>query len=201
MRYYNKLAIWGNRKRAKLLTDFRSLVVAYFRNVEYSNFDLEVHENREAKRLRIEINFSLDKIHSVVVLAGVNPTMYYSPRPAIGGLAGSIDLLYNMFSLSRFEITPQYLLDNFERAIGIYESDKPSAWVRTINPLFWLGLILDYVVSLPFKCIGKIGFDQERIESSAIGRAIKGILYLIIVLAALLTVLEKIGYLEKKYES
>jgi len=88
-------------------------------------------------------------------------------------------------------------LDVIERAIGIYENDRLNALFRTVNPLFWIGLILDYIVSLPFKVIGKVGFNQKKIESLITGRVIKGTLYLIMVLAAFLTVLEKIDYLEK----
>lgn len=198
MAYYKKITIWENRKRTELLVAFRNLVDTYFTNLEdYSHLGLDPHENEKAKKARREINMILDKMHSVIILAGVSPTIYYSPPPAIGGLAGTIDLIYNIFNLHHFEIKPENLLDLIDRAVGIYENDRLNAWLRTINPLFWLGLILDYIVSLPFKIIGKIGFNQERVESSIMGRITKGVLYLIIVLAAFLEILEKIGYLEK----
>ena len=52
-------------------------------------------------------------------------------------------------------------------------------------------------MSLPFKVIGKMGFNQKKMESSIKGKVIKSTLYLIMVLAAFLTVLEKIDYLER----
>ena len=197
MSYFKKITIWGNCKRVKLLVEFRSLVVNYFNNLKHSDYGLEVHENEKAKQVRREINMNLDKMYSIIISAGVNPTIYYSPPPAVGGFAGDIDLIHNIFRLHNFQIAPQGLLDYIERAIGIYENDKINALLRTVNPLFWIGLILDYIASLPFKVIGKIGFNQKKIESSIMGRIIKGVLYLIMVLAAFLTVLEKIGYLEK----
>lgn len=197
MNQYKKITIWENRKRAKLLIEFRNLVDTYFSNLKHLHFGLAVHENEKAKQVRIEINMSLDKMYSVIISAGVKPTIYYSPPPAVGGFAGNIDLIHNIFNIHRFQIGPQELLDIIERAIGIYENDRLNALLRTVNPLFWLGLILDYVVSFPFKVIGKIGFNQKKIESSITGRIIKGALYLIIVLAAFLTVLEKIDYLEE----
>ena len=197
MNHYKKIAIWENRKRAKLLIEFRDLVVTYFNNLKHSDFGFKVHENEEAKQVRIKINMGLYKIHSAMILAGVNPTIYYSPPPAIGRLAGNIDLINNIFNLHRFQIGSQELLDVIERAIGIYENDRLNALFRTVNPLFGISLILDYIVSLPFKVIGKMGFNQKKIESSITGRVIKSTLYLIMVLAAFLTVLEKIDYLEK----
>ena len=197
MSYYKKITIWENRRRVRLLTDFMGLIVTYFNNVEYLDYGLEVREKKEARRARSKINMTLDKAYSAIISTGIKPTMYYSPPPAVGGLAGNIDLMHNIFQLSRFQIDERTLLDFIERAIGIYENDRHNAFGRTINPLFWLGLILNYIVGLPFKAIGKLGFNQKKIESSTVGRIIKGVLYLIVVLAAFLTVLEKIGYLDK----
>lgn len=55
--------------------------------------------------------------------------------------------------------------------------------------------MIDFIVEIPFKFIGKIGFNQEKIEFSTVGRVVKGILYLITVGEAFLTILEKLGYL------
>ena len=194
MRKYNKLTIYENAANIRLLSEFRELIIIYFSNLEHSGF--HVDEKDEARRARTKINLSLDKIYLVIRKANVNPSIYYSPPPMIGGLAGNIDLVHNIFNLHNFQIEPQQLNDYLERAVGVYESDKLNAILRTINPLFWLSLLLDYIVSLPFKIIGKMGFNQYEAESSLIGKIIKGFLYLITVSAAFLTVLEKIGCLE-----
>lgn len=196
MRYYKKIAIWDNLRRVKLLREFREFVVAYFNNLDYSSSILEVHESEKAKQMRIELNMRLYKMHSAITLAGVNTTIYYSPPPVTGGSAVSIDLVGNIFDLCRFQIDPRNLLDIIERAIGIYTNDRRNALLRTINPLFWIDLILDYIVSLPFEVIGKIGFDQKKIESSTLGKIIKGIIYLFMLLAAIMTVWENIDDLE-----
>lgn len=193
--YYKKIPIWENRKRLKLLKEFRNLVITYFNNIKIDLFN--PIENQQAIETRRQINLLIDKVHFIVISAGILPVIYYTPPPAVGGLAGDIDLIYNIFNLHRFQIKPQYLLDFIDRAIGVYENDKLNALLRTLNPLFWISLILDYIVSLPFKFIGKIGFNQNKIESSIVGRLIKGALYLITVFAAFLTILEKLGYLKK----
>jgi len=197
MNDYKKITIWGNHKRVKLLNEFKGLIITYFNNIEQLDWSLNVRENEKAKQMRTEINKNLNKIHSFIVLAGVNPEINYFPPPAVGGVALDIDVVNDIFNLHHFLIDPQQLLDFIDRAIGIYENDRLNSLLRTINPLFWIGLILDYIVSLPFKIIGGIGFDQKKIESSNIGKIVKGILYLIVVFASFLTVLEKLGYLEK----
>lgn len=188
MSYYKKMTIWQNRKRVKLLADFKELVATYFNNLEHSNVG-DTWENEKAKEYRSEINRVLDKAHSSIISAGISPRLCKATDEL------SIDLINDMFSLGDFHIGPQRLLDIIERAIGKYEDDRLNARLRIINPLFYIGLILEYIVSLPFWVFGKIGLDQEKIESSIPGRIVRGILYLVPVLAALLAILEKKHYL------
>jgi len=68
--------------------------------------------------------------------------------------------------------------------------------LRTINPLYWILSIIDFIVNIPFKILGKVGFNQEKLEGSFFGKLTKGTLYLMTVFAAFLTILEKLGYLE-----
>jgi len=194
---YKKITIWENRRRVKLLNEYKVLVSTYFNNIEQSDLSLNVRENEKAKQIRTGINKNLDRIHSFIVLAGINPRINYYPPPAVGGLVVNIDTVNDIFNLHHFQIGPQQLLDFIDRAIGIYENDKRNSLLRTRNPLFWLGLIIDYIVSLPFKIIGYIGFDQNKIESSNIGKIVKGIFYLIVFFSSFLAVLKYLGYLEK----
>ena len=130
MSWYKKIPYWENRKRLKMLIKFKKLVVNYFNNVEYDPF-FSLKENQEAIKTRHEINLCLDKIYSYIISAGINPTIYYSPPPAIGGIAGNINL-HNIFHLHGFEISPQYIIDNVDRAIGIYENDKKDAFLELL---------------------------------------------------------------------
>ena len=197
MSWYKKITYWENRKRVKLLSKFRDLVVDYFNNVEY-NF-LHIKENQNTLRIRQEINLHLDRVYSYIIYTGVNPKIYYSPPPAVGGIAGNIDLIHNIFNLHMFDIPVQNLIDFIDRAIGIYEEDKINSLLRTFNPFFWLGRLVDFIVGIPFKFIGKIGFNREKVEASIVGKIIKGILYLLVTASTafltFLTILEKLGYL------
>jgi hypothetical protein len=195
MNYYKKIPIWENRRRIDFLIKFRNLVVNYFNNVTYEQWGLGVVENEEAKKARTEINMSLHKAHFTTIAAGVNPSVFYTPPPAIGGITGDINVLLNIFHLHYYTINPQEALDIIDRAIGTYEDDRINSIIRIFNPFFWLDLLLDYIVSLPFKILGKFGLNQEKIEDSALGKIIKGILYLILVVAAFLEILDKLGFL------
>ena len=93
-------------------------------------------------------------------------------------------------------IDANYVLDLIERAIGIYESNHKSAFFRMFNPFFYLGLVFYIISVLPFIAIGKLGFNQYKAERSAIGKLVKGVLYLIPVVAACLAILQHFDFLE-----
>jgi len=199
MKWYKDIPIWENLRRINLLIEFRNLIVEYFNKVEYPgllDYDIEPRENVEVQKIRSKINSILPEAHSIILASGITPNIYYSPPPAIGGIAGPVDMVNNIFHLHRFKINPRHLIDITERSIGIYEKDKNKALLRTINPFYWIVLIIDFIVSIPFRILGRVGFDQEKLEGSFIGKIVKGILYLVSVFAAFLTILEKLGYLE-----
>ncbi len=94
------------------------------------------------------------------------------------------------------EIGGTKVLDYIDRSIGIYERNHSAAVIRTINPFFYIGWLVEFIVELPFLAIAKLGLDRKKAESSMLGRIIKGILYLITVIAALLTILQLLDILE-----
>lgn len=131
MSWYKRIHYWENRKRLKMLIKFRELIVNYFNNVEYGSF-FSLRENQEAVKTRYEINLCLDKIYLYIISAGINPTIYYSPPPAIGGIAGNINLIHNIFHLHRFEISPQYIIDYVDRAMVYTRMIKETLFLELL---------------------------------------------------------------------
>jgi len=201
MKFYNKIPVWENKKRLKLLYEFRELVDTYFNSVEVDymsvNPSADLIENETAQQVRIEINRILGEVREVLHSAGIRPIIRYTPPSMIGGYIQHIDITLNMFNLRYYNIPYNKLIDIIDIAIGKYSRDSKRAWMRTFNPIYWSGCIFDYIARLPFVLLGRIGFDSDKAESSIIGRLIKGILYLIVVFAALLTILYYLGYLEQ----
>lgn len=201
MSNYKKIPIWENRKRLKLLIEFRNLMADYFNNIKIH--EAGVRESSIAYSLRPKINLCLETVCSFVKSTGINSEIshYYDISDYIRKEVGSdveSDVLRNIFIMwDKFRLNEDGLLDYIDRAIGIYKYDKLNAIFRTINPLFWIGLLLDYIVSLPFKIIGRIGFNQKKIESSVAGRISKGILYFITVIAAIITLWDNRQYFVK----
>jgi len=59
MRWYKNIPIWENSRRIKLLTEFRSLIVEYFNNVERTTF-LRTNETKKSSQIRSKINMVIE---------------------------------------------------------------------------------------------------------------------------------------------
>ena len=195
MRHYTKILIWENKRRLNKLREFRSLVIRYFNHSRVGFGGGRVEESA-AKEARREINRLQAEIHSIILSSGINPLFSWSPPAAVENDVIDIDLIEDIFHLDRFYIGPNNPLGLLDRAIGRYESNRKSARVRTFNPFFYLGRVLDAITDLPFIIIGVLGFNRQNIKASAVGRLVKGILYLIIIVAALLTILHLLDFVE-----
>lgn len=195
MRYYTKITVWENSRRLNRLVEFHNLIIEYFNNSHWEWTADGRIEEEPARLARVKINRAMDEAHCIILHSGINPSVIYTPPPAVGGYVKNVDVIQNIFNLDSHQMGIKPVLDFIERAIGIYESNHKSAIIRTLNPFFYLGLVFDAISDLPFIAIGKLGFNREKAKSSAIGRLVKGFLYLIMVAAAFLTILQLLDFL------
>jgi hypothetical protein len=193
MRSYKQITFWENDERIKYLKNFNSHVVNYFNNIGHSNVGGS-WEEEIAKKERREINKLIDKAHSYIIATGVSARVinYLAPKTGRG-----LDLVLNIFNLGKMHIGHRPLLDFIERAMAIYENDKKNAVLRTWNPIFWIILFVDLIISLPFEFLGKFGLQQDKLEASFGGRLFKFLFSLIIYGEAFLNILKMTGYLPK----
>ncbi len=195
MRYYNKILIWENKRRLNKLREFRSLMIRYFNNsrIGFGGGRVEESAAKEAKR---DLNRLREEIHSIILNSEMDPSFSWTRPAAAGGDDMEIDLIENLFNLDQFDIGPSNVLGIIDKTIGQHDSNRKSAFIRTLNPFFYIGVVLDTISDLPFIFVGLFGFNRKKIRTSAIGRPIKAILYLTTIIAALLAILHFSGFLE-----
>ena len=201
MRRYTKILVWENQRRLNKLIEFRELAHEYFSNSRPAGLGNSGRiEEDDAREVRLKINLVIDEVHSIILTSGINPILSWTAPAVIGSYAREVDLIANIFNLNGLQIGPNHVLDLIERVIGKYDSNRKSAFVRMFNPFFYLGWFLDVVSDLPFIAIGKLGFNQQKAKASAIGRIVKGVLYVIAAIvsfiAASLAILDYLGYLD-----
>ncbi len=195
MRHYTKILIEENKRRLNKLREFRSLMIRYFNHSRVGFGGGRVEESA-AKEARREINRLKEEIHSIILNSGIDPGFSWTPPSAVGGDETKIDLIEDIFNLDQFDIGPNNVLYLIDRAIGKYEANRRSAFVRTFNPFFYLGWVLNAITDLPFIIVGILGFNRQKMKASTVGRLVRGILYLIIIVAAVLTVLHLLDFVE-----
>jgi hypothetical protein len=174
-------------KEISIITEFRD------NYIKYVFLENKRTLNAEQKRLRIDLRERLNTSNSTVATyvrkTGVPTSIYYSPPPAIGGMAGNIDLFANMFNLHQFEVAPQTLIDSLERAVGKYLEFQRRFRQKAINPLYWVGEI----IRVPFRLLAFAGFNSSKIEYSWFGKLYKLTTSIIMLAASVLTVLSLVG--------
>ena len=200
MRPYKKVLVWENNRRLIKLVEFRDLVIKYFENsrIEWG-VDNRIEENA-AREARTQINRVMIEIHDIIRSAGLNPIMTYTPPPAVGGQVQKVDVIHNIFHLNRVDMGMDKVLDFVDRVIGIYESNHKSAIIRMLNPFFLERFLSDLILDSLFLSIEKIGFKLKNVESSTINRLTKRVIShlfsLILFMAALLTIMHFLDFLE-----
>jgi len=199
MAHYRRMFFWQNASKLYTLFEYRDLVIDYFN--EAQPYDLfEMHDTEKSIQLRSKINRTTQQITDALYSVGIVPVIHWTPPAMIGGYSQNIDLVNNLFNLRRYQIHPQTLIDILDKAIGIYSADRVNSFLRTVNPLFWVYLLINYFVRLPFKLLGLAGFNQRKIEGSLLGKIFAGVFTTLTYTFTLIQILEKLGMLDRVKE-
>ena len=144
-KHYKDITFRENRARLKLLKEFLDLVIIYFDNSTLNMMDGSHSERQEAGEARAAINLIMKRAYKIIRLADIKTATASTPLFAVGGKSQNIDLILNIFNLGRNDIPPHAAIDYIERAIDVYKADKVFSFVRTINPFFWISVLLGHI--------------------------------------------------------
>ncbi len=193
IRTYKQIIFSENKKRLALLENFKLHLKAYLSNL-MGAFEGGLYENVKAGEEHKEINKLIDEaclyIEAIPSIVGVVDENNYLTK----------NLIYNQNIIDR-KYFYESLVNMTERAIAVYKKDNVRAKQRTYCPLFWIALVIDCLVVLPFEALGRAGFNQNRIEVSFIGKLFKYVFYVISYLSlavaarVVINALVKAGYL------
>jgi len=190
---YKQITFRENEKRIDLLENFKLHLDTYLNNLKH-HYEGGLSENLKAKEEHKEINKLIDEA-----------CPYIEAIPSIVGVVNEDNyltkvLIYEQDIIDKSDFYKS-LIDMTERAIAVYRGDSKRAKQRTYNPFFWIALFVDYLVGLPFETLGKVGFNQNKIETSFMGKLFKyafyviSYLYLAVAAHVVINALVKAGYL------
>lgn len=178
-----RIPIWTNWRRRRYLDQFQSRVEGYFAAVRYEAFPFRVVENEEAASLRRTLEPELSRCRAIVHAAGKVPLVRLAPGEREGQVV-RVNLITEAFELYRYNLGREDLLDVLERARAVYGSDGAAAWLRTLNPLYWLEMFLSVMEMVPFLLLRVLRLRWRDAAASLPGRLVR-----LVVRAATLVVL------------
>lgn len=179
MKDYNNITFFENQARRNELSNFRKIINKYFNSLAASDYDYKPHETKDSKKIRETINKILHKNRKILLSARIDPVLIYKAPMYVGGTKYNVDVFNNMFHLHQYDISEQFLFDLIDQAIGIYEEDFIKSIIRTFNPFYWFGQILELVSKAPFYLLNKIGVPTHSFENSLAGSIFKSLIKVI----------------------
>jgi len=172
------------------LRKFRELLVEYIevRQLQHSNY-LPPEQQQLVQKLpeiRRKINEGLSVAKALVRQSGAPTSIHYSPPPAVGGLAGEMDIFNNIFNNQIYGVSfPGQVKESVDRAIGVREHWRKIFWKYWFNPFNWI----KELIRIPFHIIRFAGFNGKKSEESVVGKIYKLVAGFLVLAAALVTVL------------
>jgi len=178
MKSHDQLTIVRNRHRARELRLFRDLVERYFAQSECDENGVPM-DWEGAVGARSRINQMLPRMLQVIRAAGLAGSTGTPGQTDPGVPLGRLEVLQQIFTARYAEGLEQEILDVIDMAIGVYESDRYMALIRTVNPLHYAATALGFVARLPRRMLAALGLwrsprstrlsaaDLARLESAA----------------------------------
>jgi hypothetical protein len=190
-----RIPVWTNWRRSRFLRRFRDRMDAYFRAVRYEAFPFRVVENDLAASLRRDLEGDLKRCRILVGATERVSPLRLTPGDQEGEVV-RVNLITEAFQLHRCNLRGEDLLGVLDAARQAYDGDRRAAWVRTVNPLYWLDMALGTIEILPFLPLAWARLDWRRAARSRPGRAVR-LLIRAGALAALLVVVIRVAGLQR----
>lgn len=196
---YRRIPIWETNRRIGALGKFVKLLSEYANLLQPSanhwTDEQTSDTQQEISSKRVGLNLECLAISRIVQGADISPVVIWTPPPIVGGYEHRVNLITDMFQLEKHGIGLDALSDVLIRAMGVYQHDLTAAWVRTLNPFFWVSLPIEWVSYLPFRAIGFLGWNTDQASDSLLGRTVQGVLVLGQTIAVYLGIAESLGLL------
>ena len=174
------------KKRLLELRVFHGLAARYFTNVVGAKGSMETgpFEDTDARNLRSAMNKMMKSVSESFDKVNIPRAVHYIPPRLLGGPIMDIDLVWNVFDLWRYKLSPRLLDDVLNRAIGAFEEEKRRLFCQFFNPFYWLNIVL----GIPFRLLTAVGLDGTRYEESVFGKLVKVCLAVVGFVAAILDI-------------
>lgn len=171
------LIYFGTKKDLEVVETFLPIVKEYW-DVEDSISDRSVRNNEKLQsryqELRETIARKIPNIIHISRRAGIPDVLQSYPPPAVGGPIIQVNIYGSILQDdSHGGISNQRKLDTINELIGQLEAKIEFQFKKIVNPFYWLGLLIEKVLRIPFWLLSKTGFEISKIEDHFLAKIFK----------------------------
>jgi hypothetical protein len=188
----HRIPIWTNRRRRRFLRRFREDLGSYFAELRHEAFPYRVVETERARSLRKELEPRVDRCRRVVASAGGPSLRRTAPGERMGEMV-RVNLIRAVFELDRYNLEADEVLAVLEDAERRYLAARGRTWLRTVNPLYWLDMVLglaEMVAFFPARLVGARPRELARTPAGTVLRHLARAVTLLLLLWAVVRLLD-----------
>jgi hypothetical protein len=153
---YDKIPIWENKRRIRDLRFFRDLWLEGLFNAPRIVVSAVTGKPFSAEERRTELNYRISEVREVIALADISALRdwrtFRKDDPPV-----RVDVLEQFWYIENLRLSARAPSDVVDEAIGRYRTDQRRSWIRTINPFYWLGCLIDSIVLAAFNVVALFG--------------------------------------------
>jgi hypothetical protein len=167
---YDQIPIWENKQRIKDLQFFRDVYLLGLWGYTKLLESAATGKPFTAEECRSEINRRLPGVKEMVRLADISALRDWVTRK--DDEAVQIDVLEQLWYLETLRLSYRAPSDVVEEAIGKYQADQFKSWVRTFNPFYWVGRLINWLIGEAFNVVALVGANPQTARNSPAGHII-----------------------------
>ena len=171
---YDKIPIWENKQRIKDLTFWRDLWL------QGTSPDVKVLISPATgkpfgvEERRGELNRRIPLVREIVALADISTVRDWKTVRKDAGTV-RVDILEQFWYVETLRLSYRAPSDVVDEAIGKYQADQRGGWIRTFNPVYWIGRLIEWLIGLAFNVVRLFGRNPQTARNSRVGRTISAI--------------------------
>lgn len=188
----DRIPVWTHWRRRRDLAEAREHVAAYLEAVTYQAFPFRVVESPEAATHRGALEPELPRTRRIVRALRGPSTVRLTPGDNVGEMR-EVDVVLELFELHKHSLRIEDGVAVLAAAADAYEAGRRAAWLRTLNPFYWLDMFLSAVEIAPFLPLRLVGIRPARAARTRPGRVLRWWLRVAVLLGGALWVALAVG--------
>lgn len=168
---------FGTKKDKETVEEFLPLVNEFWEvenRLQGRRTRPEEGDAKRYKELREIIARKTPIVSKISRRAGIPGVLHSYPAPAIGGPVIPVNIYESILQDGPHGHIPnQRKLDTLNKLIGQLDGKIEYEFKKIVNPFFWLGLVIEKFLRIPFWLLSKTGFNISKVEDHFLGKLFK----------------------------